>query len=142
MLIRTIGIISIIGSLSACQTTSMPVTEGPDANAVAVDITDLRDSYLAANPGAEGLPLLNSNKQGFVIKSDGTIRYNAFFASSNLFYITEITVDEGNLMCMAKTEYWSGACMKLFRMGDGSYQVSYKFGNGAGSSYTARSLTD
>ena len=140
-IIRTIGAITMIAGLAACQSTTMPITQGPEANAVPIDVTDLRDRYLASNPGSDGLPLFRTGRDGFILAADGSVTYNAFKSNGNVQEFSRISTDEGNRVCVAPVDRWSGACFSLFRMNDGTVQVVYEFGNGAGGSYTARGIS-
>lgn len=152
--LRNIALFASVTFTAACQSTTMPVSQGSTDESVAVqraeqsrpdrvplDVTDLRDRFLASNPGSEGLPLIKGKRGGFVLKANGDVTYKAFRSKGNLQTNTRIISDEGNRVCVAKVRNWSGACFSLFKMADGSVRVDYEFGNGHGGSYTVSGLT-
>ena len=106
-----------------------------------IDLYALRDIYLAQNPDRHGMPLYRTKREGFRLNPDGTsVRYGWFRAKSALFSTTEILSHEGGVICMDRTEDWTGACFSATFTPEGRIEVEYKFGNGRGGKYIAADL--
>lgn len=104
-----------------------------------IDLFALRDVYLAQNPDRTGMPLYKTNRQGFRLNPDAnTVRYGSFGAK--LFNTSAIVSYENGVICMDRTENWSGACFSASFTPEGRIEVKYRFGNGHGGTYIASDL--
>jgi len=129
--------------LAACNTTTQlaPEAAAADQAITPVNVDQLIAGYVASNPGATEVPLHNIRRRGWTLYTDGTMSFHGFTSTSRLNYRTAVTESSGNRICQAPTDFWSGVCLTLYRLGDGSIRVEYEFGNGAKSSYVARSIS-
>lgn len=106
-----------------------------------IDLFALREIYLAQNPDRFGMPLFQRQRRGFRLNPDGTsVRWGAFGAKGELFEVSSIVSFENGVICMDRTEDWSGACFSATFTPEGRIEVSYEYGNGHGGTFIAADL--
>lgn len=101
------------------------------------DIEAENARLLESNPNAVAVSLFNEKQRGFVFYPNGRVVFVPFRAISDLSWNTRVTELQGNRLCVAQVESWSGACMEIFSKGNDAYFIRGEYGNGANFSYHA-----
>ena len=128
-------------ALSGCKTTeAFPPDQVPES--IQVNILELRDSYLAEHPEAEGLRLMKNPNWGFVFHLGDSVDFVHTNLRGRVIINTRISSVNGNDICVDDVipSSWSGACITLVRNFDDTFTLNYEFGNGYGSRYKVRNL--
>ena len=129
--------------LAACDSTAhlTPEAVAADPTITPVNVDQLISSYMAANPGADGVPLMNARSRGWILHADNTMTYDDLMSTRELLTRSAVTESSGNRICQERVATWTGVCLNLYRLGDGSIRVEYEFGNGVRNSYVARNIS-
>jgi len=154
---RSILALALIAGVSACASTGMPAYEAPPsltANQglkvptlmprqpaqMPVDVIALRDSYFAANPDKEFLELDGYSLRGYRFTRTDTVFSDGGTSFHDMNTETYVTSVEGNKICLAPVNNWSGVCLELFKTDNGRLKLYYKYGNGAKGKFIVKNI--
>ena len=131
-LMRGIMTLLFIGGLSACQTTT--TTTKKKEPPAPIDVSELISNYVAANPGATGIPLWDPPYRRITLNVDNTMTYeNLRDKESETHAIKSL---EGNRICSV-----IDTCLDLLRLSNGKIRVFFEFKSGRNGRFVARGVT-
>lgn len=119
------SLIACLALVSGCVATP---SAAPPTQLPALDVTAAQRNWVAT--GARGVDILDQRNDGFRVFFDGKVEFYGPKRLSSDSVDTRVTRIEGNKLCVAAVDSWSGACLEFFGDAGPDVHVVVTYGNG------------